>query len=120
MADNQGTANALGPNECLVDEMYEHYRADPKSVSPSWQEFFEDYRRDQHEPVPTASKPATAAVKEAPAAPPPPRAPPAAPKPAASADGHEPEGQILRGVAARIAINMAESLKVPTATSFRE
>src|SRR3954447_8814553 len=106
MADNQGTANALGPNEWLVDEMYEQYLADPKSVSPSWQEFFEDYRRDQHEPVPTASKPATAAPPP-PAPPPPaaaaPRPPPPAPKPAASADGHEPEGQVLRGVAARIA-----------------
>lgn len=36
----------IGPNAWLVDEMYERYRADPSSVSRSWQEFFADYRED--------------------------------------------------------------------------
>ena len=57
MGDELGTSNALGPNEWLVDEMYEQYLADPKSVSASWQEFFEDYRRDQHEPVAAGAAP---------------------------------------------------------------
>src|SRR4051812_39268438 len=104
-------ANTLGPNEWLVDEMYEQYLADPKSVSPSWREFFEDYRRDQHEPTPTAPA--------APAAAPPP-AIPKAPAAAPAAELRAPEGEVLRGVAARIASNMEDSLKVPTATSFRE
>jgi len=34
----------FGPNAWLVDDMYEQYRADPDSVSPSWREFFEGYR----------------------------------------------------------------------------
>ncbi|MDZ7733847.1 MAG: hypothetical protein U5R31_12980 [Acidimicrobiia bacterium] len=37
---------AIGPNEWLVDEMYQRYLADPGSVSESWQDFFADYRRD--------------------------------------------------------------------------
>ena len=39
-------APADGPNEWLVDEMFEQFQADPGSVSPAWQEFFADYRRD--------------------------------------------------------------------------
>ena len=42
MAHEQGTQQNVGPNEWLVDEMYEQYLADPKSVSESWQEFFTD------------------------------------------------------------------------------
>src|SRR5205085_3057831 len=44
---------------------------------------------------------------------------PATTKAAAPVESREPEGQVLRGVAARIASNMEESLEVPTATSFR-
>ena len=54
MGEDLGTTQSLGPNEWLVDEMYEQYLADPSSVSKSWQEFFADYRRDQHEPVAAA------------------------------------------------------------------
>src|SRR5438105_15818623 len=35
--------STFGPNAWLVDEMYERYRADPASVSESWQDFFADY-----------------------------------------------------------------------------
>src|SRR4051794_1317494 len=42
----KGTETNLGPNEWLVDEMYEQFLADPKSVSESWREFFADYKRD--------------------------------------------------------------------------
>ncbi|MGH9139079.1 MAG: 2-oxoglutarate dehydrogenase E1 subunit family protein, partial [Acidimicrobiales bacterium] len=49
----------LGPNEWLVDEMYEQYLADPKSVSESWQEFFADYRKDADvTPAPAPATPA--------------------------------------------------------------
>ena len=45
MADDPGsTSSAVGPNAWLVDEMHERFLADPTSVSPSWQEFFADYR----------------------------------------------------------------------------
>src|SRR3954465_6617020 len=112
MVEDQGTANALGPNEWLVDEMYEQYLADRSSVSPSWQEFFADYRRDQHEP-PVATSTAPAATTTAPK--PDVAVPKPQPQPASAA-----EGTPLRGAAARIVANMEESLKVPTATSFRE
>jgi multifunctional 2-oxoglutarate metabolism enzyme len=36
--------DGFGVNRWLVDELYEQYREDPDSLSPSWQEFFEDYR----------------------------------------------------------------------------
>jgi len=126
---DKDTSNALGPNEWLVDEMYEQYLADPSSVSSSWQEFFADYRKDKPEPVPpppaavTAAAPVAAPTPTAPAPAPAPAAAPAAQpaaaaptKPAATADVAQP----LRGAAARIAANMEDSLHVPTATSFRE
>ncbi|MHA3704563.1 2-oxoglutarate dehydrogenase E1 subunit family protein, partial [Jatrophihabitans sp. YIM 134969] len=34
----------FGPNEWLVEEMYERYRSDPDSVDPAWHDFFSDYR----------------------------------------------------------------------------
>ena len=35
---------SFGPNEWLVDEMYEKYLADPNSVDTAWAEFFADYK----------------------------------------------------------------------------
>src|SRR3954467_3548084 len=110
MGDNPGTSNALGPNEWLVDEMYEQYLANPASVSASWQEFFADYRRDEAEPVPVAPAapaPADAAPAATAAAPatPVPTAP--APRAAAPPDG---EAKPIRGVAAKIVENMEASL----------
>src|SRR5947209_4636772 len=119
----------LGPNEWLVDEMYDQYRQDPSSVSESWREFFADYHPNGNGTAlaPPAAAPADVATPT-PAAPAPPAtpapAPAAAPKPAAAAapapaspatsDG----GELLRGAAARIVTNMEASLAVPTATSF--
>ena len=55
MADAPRNFEDLGPNEWLVDEMYEQFRADPASVSESWQEFFADYRKAYgEEPGPDA------------------------------------------------------------------
>lgn len=34
---------SFGPNEWLVDEMYQRFLADPNSVDPAWHEFFADY-----------------------------------------------------------------------------
>jgi len=34
---------SFGPNEWLVDEMYERYQADPASVDKAWWDFFADY-----------------------------------------------------------------------------
>jgi 2-oxoglutarate dehydrogenase E1 component len=119
MADAPRTFEDLGPNEWLVDEMYEQYRADPASVSPSWQDFFADYKTNgaapapSEAPTPTAEKPAAAAEKpKAEAKPTPTEAKVEAPA--------EPAGVPIKGAAARIVTNMEASLAVPTATSFRE
>jgi 2-oxoglutarate decarboxylase len=37
---------AFGANEWLVDELYEKYQQDPKSVDPAWLEFFKTYNPD--------------------------------------------------------------------------
>ncbi|WP_106125946.1 multifunctional oxoglutarate decarboxylase/oxoglutarate dehydrogenase thiamine pyrophosphate-binding subunit/dihydrolipoyllysine-residue succinyltransferase subunit [Pseudosporangium ferrugineum] len=34
----------FGPNEWIVDEMYQRYLADPTSVDPAWHDFFADYK----------------------------------------------------------------------------
>jgi multifunctional 2-oxoglutarate metabolism enzyme len=43
----------FGPNEWLVDELYQQYQADPGSVDRAWWNFFADYR-----PEPTDASPA--------------------------------------------------------------
>jgi 2-oxoglutarate dehydrogenase E1 component len=34
----------FGPNEWIVEEMYQRYLADPTSVDPAWHDFFADYK----------------------------------------------------------------------------
>ena len=34
----------FGPNEWLVDEMYQRFLEDPNGVDPAWHDFFADYR----------------------------------------------------------------------------
>ncbi|MDQ1665816.1 MAG: multifunctional 2-oxoglutarate metabolism enzyme [Actinomycetota bacterium] len=38
------TLSSFGPNEWLVDEMYQQYLTDPDSVDKAWWDFFSDYR----------------------------------------------------------------------------
>jgi len=40
-------APQFGPNEWLVEEMYEQFLADPSSVDPAWHDFFADYKPTQ-------------------------------------------------------------------------
>jgi 2-oxoglutarate dehydrogenase N-terminus len=97
-------ANAdFGPNEWLVDELYQRYLTDPGSVDKAWWSFFADYRPVRSvngtgsQPVLTEERPARPAVKE-----PAPKAAsasqPAAVPPPADADVSK-----LRGAAARTA-----------------
>ena len=37
-------ASQFGPNEWLVEEMYEQFLNDPTSVDPAWHDFFADYK----------------------------------------------------------------------------
>ncbi|MEU9430619.1 hypothetical protein AB0D87_49130, partial [Streptomyces sp. NPDC048342] len=94
-ADQAGKnpAAAFGPNEWLVDEIYQQYLQDPNSVDRAWWDFFADYKPG----APAASAPAgtaaagaagttsTAPTPAQPAAPAPAAAAPAAQAPAAPA-----------------------------------
>ena len=122
----------FGPNEWLVDEIYQQYLADRESVDPAWWDFFADYtpadgsalkaqldqaaaNGHQGEPPAPAADVALSTPQTAPA--PVPSAPVAAtpPPPAAPSSEIVP----LRGPAARVVGNMEASLAVPTATSVR-
>ena len=37
-------AGQFGPNEWLVEEMYQRFLDDPSAVDPAWHDFFADYR----------------------------------------------------------------------------
>src|SRR6516162_8471311 len=114
-------ATDFGPNEWLVDELYQRYLADPGSVDRAWWSFFADYRPTRGngtgpQPVIPQSSPAGTLVAPppppapgpaAPGAPAAPQAPPSAVPPPAGA-----ELSRLRGAAARTAQNMAASLSV--------
>lgn len=52
---------AFGPNEWLVDELYEQYKKDKSSVDKAWWEFFADYR-PEHSSAPTSGNGAPAAA----------------------------------------------------------
>jgi 2-oxoglutarate dehydrogenase E1 component len=103
----QAASASFGPNDWMVDEMYERYRENPSSVSESWREFFEDYRGNGSTVPPAAPAPAPAPEKPAPEA------------PKAEAKAAPANAKPLKGAAARIVQNMEASLGVPTATSFR-
>ncbi|MEV8317515.1 multifunctional oxoglutarate decarboxylase/oxoglutarate dehydrogenase thiamine pyrophosphate-binding subunit/dihydrolipoyllysine-residue succinyltransferase subunit [Streptomyces sp. NPDC059900] len=86
--DGQGKdpAAAFGPNEWLVDEIYQQYLQDPNSVDRAWWDFFADYKPGAAGASPAAApaKPAGdaaagAAATTSPAAPAAPAAAPAAP-----------------------------------------
>ncbi|MEV6735536.1 multifunctional oxoglutarate decarboxylase/oxoglutarate dehydrogenase thiamine pyrophosphate-binding subunit/dihydrolipoyllysine-residue succinyltransferase subunit [Streptomyces sp. NPDC051104] len=89
-------AAAFGPNEWLVDEIYQQYLQDPNSVDRAWWDFFADYKPGAaaaaaSAPAGTAAAGATEtttapqAAQAAPAAPAAPQAPAAAaPQPAAA------------------------------------
>ena len=141
------TYGAFGPNAWLVDEMYEQFLNDPGSVSPSWQEFFADYKpiseqvaQANEEVIEASSQLATPETSS--------RSQTASSAGAAEIVGEtfplveiksngdgtappevlplpnltegQPEGaKILRGAASKIVANMEISLTVPTATSVR-
>ncbi|MDX2814351.1 hypothetical protein PV410_17565, partial [Streptomyces sp. PA03-5A] len=77
----QGPAAGFGPNEWLVDEIYQQYLQDPNSVDRAWWDFFADYKPGAD----TGSAVASGQPQAAPAAPPAAPAVPAAPAPAAPA-----------------------------------
>ena len=101
-------ATGFGPNEWLVDEIYQQFLADRGSVDPAWWDFFEDYSPAEHSPVAhssAASQPDTPAVTVA--------------LPVTVAPPTPADAVTLKGPAARVVVNMETSLSVPTATSVR-
>jgi 2-oxoglutarate decarboxylase len=141
-------ATGFGPNEWLVDELYQQYLEDKSSVDEAWWDFFADYQPPEvprvvsstraRTPAPGGTKgngagPATAERPTAPApAPPPAKAAPAAhpeasrpsPRdipitPSPSEPVRDAEVTRLRGPAARVVTNMETSRELPTATSVR-
>jgi 2-oxoglutarate dehydrogenase E1 component len=132
------SSDQFGPNQWLVEEMYEKYLADPGSVDRAWHDFFRDFRADSPggrlpfssngagpptQPATNGQAPVATAPAAAPAAPTPTAKPQPTQKPAASsAPTSVPTGATsttLRGAAARVVANMDASLSVPTATSVR-
>ncbi|MGW0827927.1 multifunctional oxoglutarate decarboxylase/oxoglutarate dehydrogenase thiamine pyrophosphate-binding subunit/dihydrolipoyllysine-residue succinyltransferase subunit [Streptomyces sp. NPDC002845] len=71
-------AEAFGPNEWLVDEIYQQYLQDPNSVDRAWWDFFADYKPGAAASPAPAGTAAAGAAGTTPAA-------PAAPAPAAPA-----------------------------------
>src|SRR5690348_18170587 len=53
----------FGPNEWIVEDMYQRYLADPSSVDPAWHDFFADYK-----PSPADGGPPAPEAKAAPKA----------------------------------------------------
>jgi 2-oxoglutarate decarboxylase len=68
---SSSSASQFGPNEWLVEEMYEQFLADPSSVDPAWHDFFADYKSTQRSGNGAATTAAengtTTATKPAPA-----------------------------------------------------
>ncbi|MEU1157138.1 hypothetical protein ABZ369_29575, partial [Streptomyces sp. NPDC005918] len=89
--DGQGKdpAAAFGPNEWLVDEIYQQYLQDPNSVDRAWWDFFADYKPGAAAAAapaePAGDAAAGAAATSAPAAPAAPAKPAAQAAPAAAA-----------------------------------
>ena len=124
-------------NAGYVAELYEQYRRDPASVDAEWRRLFAAGGGDEatggngsQPPAGRELPPDAAATPPAVAQPSRPEVTPVAPDdvapgaPAASAaptTPAPPQGATpITGTAARLAANMTASLKVPTATSFRE
>ncbi|MEU8487873.1 multifunctional oxoglutarate decarboxylase/oxoglutarate dehydrogenase thiamine pyrophosphate-binding subunit/dihydrolipoyllysine-residue succinyltransferase subunit [Streptomyces sp. NPDC048641] len=113
-------AAAFGPNEWLVDEIYQQYLQDPNSVDRAWWDFFADYKpgapaqpttgapAQGSGPAGTAGTAAAGAAGTA-AAPAAPAAPVAPPAPAAAA----PAAPVAKPAAAAPAKPAAAAVKAP-------
>ncbi|MGH8931970.1 MAG: 2-oxo acid dehydrogenase subunit E2, partial [Egibacteraceae bacterium] len=95
----------FGANAWVVEEMYQDYLSDPKTVSKSWREFFAGNEPAGDEPAP--DPPVTDRAERVGQAEP-------------DGDGQVPaDATPLRGAQSAIAKNMTSSLSMPTATSIR-
>ncbi|MEU6063566.1 MULTISPECIES: multifunctional oxoglutarate decarboxylase/oxoglutarate dehydrogenase thiamine pyrophosphate-binding subunit/dihydrolipoyllysine-residue succinyltransferase subunit [Streptomyces] len=122
-------AAAFGPNEWLVDEIYQQYLQDPNSVDRAWWDFFADYKPGvaaAQAPSGTAAAGAaattTTAAPSRPAAPVAPAAPaapaPAAPKPAAAAPAPAAPKPAAAAPAAKPAAKAAPATEAPEGPEY--
>ncbi|GAA1070556.1 multifunctional oxoglutarate decarboxylase/oxoglutarate dehydrogenase thiamine pyrophosphate-binding subunit/dihydrolipoyllysine-residue succinyltransferase subunit [Nocardiopsis composta] len=126
----------FGPNEWLVEELYQKYLNDPNSVDKAWWNFFADYKSGSAKGAAKGAPSATGApsasgdggsggkAEAKQAAPAAKDAKKPAKKEAGSSAAPADEAlkvtqERLRGAPARTATNMESSLALPTATSVR-
>ncbi|KIH99907.1 alpha-ketoglutarate decarboxylase [Streptomonospora alba] len=135
----------FGPNEWLVEELYQKYLNDPNSVDKAWWNFFADYKSGVPQAngagkgaaaTGTQSASSASGTTDGGTSAEPKRAAPASgngkgkakakAEPGAEGEGEKPVDESLktteerlRGAAARTASNMESSLELPTATSVR-
>ncbi|WP_037572952.1 multifunctional oxoglutarate decarboxylase/oxoglutarate dehydrogenase thiamine pyrophosphate-binding subunit/dihydrolipoyllysine-residue succinyltransferase subunit [Phaeacidiphilus oryzae] len=95
--DQQSPGSGFGPNEWLVDEIYQQYLQDPNSVDRAWWDFFADYKPGTEVTTPDPSPAQSPATDASPAAPAAPAAAPAAAPPRPRSGG----GSTGRGLRAR-------------------
>ncbi|HEU5261500.1 MAG TPA: multifunctional oxoglutarate decarboxylase/oxoglutarate dehydrogenase thiamine pyrophosphate-binding subunit/dihydrolipoyllysine-residue succinyltransferase subunit [Gemmatimonadales bacterium] len=101
-------------NAAFVQVMYEQYLRDPASVGEEWRQLFDNGRLADLPVIPTDRTEVLQGSREQGAV------PSAAPQ-STSPVSPLPSGlTLITGPAARLAQNMADSLSVPTATSFRD
>ncbi|SDT61797.1 2-oxoglutarate dehydrogenase E1 component [Streptomyces sp. TLI_053] len=82
--NSSASSTGFGPNEWLVDEIYQQYLQDPNSVDRAWWDFFADYKPGT-EVTPVTQAATQVGVTPTPAAAPAPTAAPAVQAPAAPA-----------------------------------
>ncbi len=99
-------------NAGFAQALYEEYLRDPGSVAPEWQQLFESGR--------VGEIPATNGRGNGVGAAPGTSLQPSALSPQSSVAAPPANATLIKGPAARLVQNMAESLTVPTATTFRE
>ncbi len=134
-SDASQPLTGFGPNEWLVEELYQKYLNDPNSVDKAWWNFFADYKSGSAQANGAtggapATTPTTDAKKPAPPAPAKEKERATAQQSAAPAtddastdqdddDSLKVHEERLRGAQARTASNMEASLSLPMATSVR-
>ena len=109
----------FGPNEWLVEELYQKYLNDRNSVDKAWWNFFADYKPAESAGSKSGGAAKTQNENKAPAKSPAPKKDTKDKAPASSGDEDGVKRERLRGAPARTATNMESSLELPTATSVR-
>lgn len=110
----------FGPNEWLVEELYQKYLNDRNSVDKAWWNFFADYKPAEAAGAKGGGTAKKAQSEKAPENLASQKQQKKEPKAAAPEnDEQQITQERLRGAAARTATNMESSLELPTATSVR-